>query len=153
MMNRSRSAGVSGKRSCLVMGGHARGLAGHPAATSRSRFGYRLGSSPPSVARRSESGKRFPNSLRQSCIVKARADTPCDAGAVEKGRPHRRKISDEIVVSVVTVAELQLGVLIANDGTTRAQRQLTPTRFSRQRCPSAQATFLRRSTSHILITD
>ena len=59
-------------------------------------------------------------------MTRALADTSVFV-ALEQDRPHRRKIPDEIVVSVVTVAELQLGVLMANDGATRAQRLKTLT--------------------------
>jgi len=45
--------------------------------------------------------------------------------ALEQGRPRRRKVPDEVVVSVVTVAELQLGVLMADDATKRALRLKT----------------------------
>ena len=59
-------------------------------------------------------------------MTRALADTSVFV-ALEQDRPNRRKIPDEIVVSVVTVAELQLGVLMANDGATRAQRLKTLT--------------------------
>lgn len=59
-------------------------------------------------------------------MTRALADT---SGFVtlEQGRPRRRKIPDEILVSVVTVGELQLGVLLADDAATRAMRLKTLT--------------------------
>lgn len=47
--------------------------------------------------------------------------------ALEQGRPRRRKLPDEVLVSVVTVGELQLGVLMADDAETRALRLRTLT--------------------------
>ena len=58
--------------------------------------------------------------------TRALADTSVFV-ALEQERPRRRKVPDEIVVSVVTVAELQLGVLLADDPTTRALRLKTLT--------------------------
>ena len=58
--------------------------------------------------------------------TRALADTSVFV-AQEQERPRRRKVPDEIVVSVVTVAELQLGVLLADDPTTRALRLKTLT--------------------------
>ena len=48
--------------------------------------------------------------------------------AVEQGRPLRRSLPDEVSVSVVTLAELELGVLVARDADARAQRLATLTR-------------------------
>lgn len=46
--------------------------------------------------------------------------------AVESGRPFRREgIPDEVAVSVVTIAELRVGVLAAPDEGTRRLRQTT----------------------------
>ncbi len=42
--------------------------------------------------------------------------------AVEQNRPLSSDAPDSVAVSVVTVAELRLGVLAAHDGSTRAQR-------------------------------
>lgn len=59
-------------------------------------------------------------------MTRALADTSVFV-AVEQGRPRRRKVPDAILVSVVTVGELQLGVLMADDATTRAVRLRTLT--------------------------
>ena len=48
--------------------------------------------------------------------------------AVEQGRPLRRALPDEVSVSVITLAELELGVLVARDHEARAQRLATLTR-------------------------
>ena len=48
--------------------------------------------------------------------------------AVEQGRPLDRPLPDSVSVSVVTLAELELGVLVAGDSDTRAQRLATLTR-------------------------
>ena len=48
--------------------------------------------------------------------------------AVEQGRQLKRPLPDEVAVSVVTLAELELGVLMARDGPTRATRLNTLTR-------------------------
>ena len=48
--------------------------------------------------------------------------------AVEQGRPLRQALPDQVSVSVVTLAELELGVLMAQDPDTRAQRLATLTR-------------------------
>ena len=48
--------------------------------------------------------------------------------AVEQGRPLARSLPDSVSVSVVTLAELELGVLVARDADTRAQRLATLTR-------------------------
>ncbi|MDA8380644.1 MAG: type II toxin-antitoxin system VapC family toxin [Actinomycetota bacterium] len=45
--------------------------------------------------------------------------------AVEQNRPLSSDPPDSVAVSVVTVAELRLGVLAAQDGPTRAQRLAT----------------------------
>ena len=49
--------------------------------------------------------------------------------AVEQGRPLERPLPDSVSVSVVTLAELELGVLEARDPDTRAQRLATLTRM------------------------
>jgi predicted nucleic acid-binding protein len=48
--------------------------------------------------------------------------------AAEQGRPLERPLPDLVSVSVVTLAELELGVLTARDPDTRAQRLATLTR-------------------------
>ena len=48
--------------------------------------------------------------------------------AVEQGRPLDRPLPDSVSVSVVTLAELELGVLVARDPDARAQRLATLTR-------------------------
>jgi predicted nucleic acid-binding protein len=48
--------------------------------------------------------------------------------AAEQGRPLRRSLPDEVGVSVLTLAELELGVLVARDADARAQRLATLTR-------------------------
>jgi predicted nucleic acid-binding protein len=48
--------------------------------------------------------------------------------AVEQGRPVSGRPPEQFAVSVVTVGELRLGVLAAEDGTTRAQRLETLSR-------------------------
>lgn len=48
--------------------------------------------------------------------------------AGEQGRPLQRPLPEEVSVSVVTLAELELGVLTARDPDTRAQRLTTLTR-------------------------
>ncbi len=45
--------------------------------------------------------------------------------AREQGRPLRRQLPDQVAVSVVSIAELELGVLVAADSDTRAQRLRT----------------------------
>ena len=50
----------------------------------------------------------------------------------EQGRPLGRPLTDEVSVSVVTLAELELGVLVARDADTRAQRLATLTRVREQ---------------------
>ena len=52
--------------------------------------------------------------------------------AQEHGRPLARELPDEVAVSVVTLAELELGVLMAADGDARAQRLATLTRVREQ---------------------
>jgi predicted nucleic acid-binding protein len=48
--------------------------------------------------------------------------------AVEQGRGLTRRLPDEVAVSVITLAELELGVLLAADPDTRSQRLGTLTR-------------------------
>lgn len=48
--------------------------------------------------------------------------------ALEQGRPLDRPLPDRVSVSVVTLAELELGVLVPRDPDTRAQRLATLTR-------------------------
>jgi predicted nucleic acid-binding protein len=48
--------------------------------------------------------------------------------ALEQGRPLDRPLPDRVSVSVVTLAELELGVLVARNPETRAQRLATLTR-------------------------
>jgi predicted nucleic acid-binding protein len=45
--------------------------------------------------------------------------------AREQGRPLQRQLPDQVAISVVSIAELELGVLVAADGNTRAQRLRT----------------------------
>lgn len=45
--------------------------------------------------------------------------------AREQGRPLERQLPDQVAVSVVSLAELELGVLVAADANTRAQRLRT----------------------------
>jgi predicted nucleic acid-binding protein len=52
--------------------------------------------------------------------------------AVEQGRPLRRPLPEQVSVSVVTLAELELGVLMAKDPDTRSQRLATLTRIREQ---------------------
>jgi predicted nucleic acid-binding protein len=52
--------------------------------------------------------------------------------AVEKGRPVARSLPDRVGVSVVTLAELELGVLVARDADVRATRLATLTRVREQ---------------------
>jgi predicted nucleic acid-binding protein len=52
--------------------------------------------------------------------------------AVEQERPLRQTLPDEVSVSIVTLAELELGVLMAQDSDTRAQRLATLTRVREQ---------------------
>lgn len=52
--------------------------------------------------------------------------------AVEQGRPLAQPLPDETGVSVVTLAELELGVLVADDSETRAVRLATLTRLREQ---------------------
>jgi predicted nucleic acid-binding protein len=51
--------------------------------------------------------------------------------AAEAGRP-LTSLPDEAAISVVTLAELHLGVLLAKDGLTRARRLRTVTRVERE---------------------
>lgn len=52
--------------------------------------------------------------------------------AGEQGRPLGQSLPDEVSVSVVTLAELELGVLAARDADTRARRLATLTRVREQ---------------------
>jgi predicted nucleic acid-binding protein len=52
--------------------------------------------------------------------------------AREQGRELGRPLPDEVAVSVVTLAELELGVLVARDPDTRAVRLATLTRVLEQ---------------------
>ena len=52
--------------------------------------------------------------------------------AAEQGRPLGRSLPDSVSVSVVTLAELELGVLVARDPDSRAQRLATLTRVREQ---------------------
>jgi predicted nucleic acid-binding protein len=52
--------------------------------------------------------------------------------AVEQGRPLGRALPAEVAVSVITLAELELGVLVAEDADIRAQRLATLTRVREQ---------------------
>jgi predicted nucleic acid-binding protein len=56
--------------------------------------------------------------------VKAVADTSLFV-ALEQARSRSGTVPDELVISVITVAELQLGVLVARDAAVRAQRLAT----------------------------
>lgn len=52
--------------------------------------------------------------------------------AVEQGRGVARELPDRVAVSVVTLAELELGVLMARDADVRATRLATLTRVREQ---------------------
>ena len=52
--------------------------------------------------------------------------------AREQGRPLERPLPDQVSVSVITLAELELGVLMASDPDTRSQRLATLTRLREQ---------------------
>ena len=52
--------------------------------------------------------------------------------AVEQGRGLARALPDEVAVSTITLAELELGVLLAADPDTRSQRLGTLTRVREQ---------------------
>jgi predicted nucleic acid-binding protein len=52
--------------------------------------------------------------------------------AIEQNRPLSRPLPDQVGVSVVTLAELELGVLMAKDGESRATRLATLTRVREQ---------------------
>jgi predicted nucleic acid-binding protein len=52
--------------------------------------------------------------------------------AVEQGRALRRPLPEQVSVSVITLAELELGVLMAKDADTRSQRLTTLTRVREQ---------------------
>ena len=45
--------------------------------------------------------------------------------AREQGRPLQRQLPDQVAISVVSIAELELGVLVAADADKRAQRLRT----------------------------
>lgn len=51
---------------------------------------------------------------------------------VEQGRALQQPLPDQVGVSVITLAELELGVLMARDGDARAQRLATLTRVREQ---------------------
>jgi predicted nucleic acid-binding protein len=63
--------------------------------------------------------------------VKALLDTSVFI-ASEQGRRLARPLPEEVSVSVVTLAELELGVLMAQDSDTRSQRLATLTRVREQ---------------------
>ena len=52
--------------------------------------------------------------------------------ATAQGRPLQRTLPDQVSVSVVTLAELELGVLMARDADTRSLRLATLTRVREQ---------------------
>ena len=52
--------------------------------------------------------------------------------AIEQGRPLARSLPEQVGVSVVTFAELELGVLMAKDSESRAVRLATLTRVREQ---------------------
>ena len=52
--------------------------------------------------------------------------------AVEQGRALARSLPARVAVSVITLAELELGVLVARDADTRARRLATLTRLREQ---------------------
>ena len=52
--------------------------------------------------------------------------------AGEQGRPLGRPLPDEVSISVVTLAEVELGVLVASDADTRARWLATLTRVREQ---------------------
>jgi len=52
--------------------------------------------------------------------------------AVEQERPLARALPDQVGVSVITLAELELGVLVARDADVRATRLATLTRVREQ---------------------
>jgi predicted nucleic acid-binding protein len=52
--------------------------------------------------------------------------------AVEQGRPLGKQLPEQVSVSVVTLAELELGVLMARDPETRSRRLATLTRVREQ---------------------
>ena len=52
--------------------------------------------------------------------------------AREQDRPLERPLPDQVSVSVITLAELELGVLMARDPDTRSQRLATLTRLREQ---------------------
>lgn len=52
--------------------------------------------------------------------------------ATEQGRGLRRRLPERVAVSAITLAELELGVLVAGDADARAQRLATLTRVREQ---------------------
>ena len=52
--------------------------------------------------------------------------------AIEQSRPLARPLPAQVGVSVITLAELELGVLMAKDGESRATRMATLTRVREQ---------------------
>jgi predicted nucleic acid-binding protein len=52
--------------------------------------------------------------------------------AIGQGRGLTRSLPDQVAVSVVTLAELELGVLVASDSDTRSKRLATLTRVREQ---------------------
>jgi predicted nucleic acid-binding protein len=52
--------------------------------------------------------------------------------AIEQGQGLTRSLPDQVAVSVVTLAELELGVLVASDSDTRSKRLATLTRVREQ---------------------
>ena len=52
--------------------------------------------------------------------------------AVEQGRPLSRQLPEHVSVSIVTLAELELGVLMARDAHTRSRRLATLTAVREQ---------------------
>lgn len=52
---------------------------------------------------------------------------------MKQGRPLRRPLADEVSVSIVTLAELELGALVARHPDARAQRLATLTRVREEK--------------------
>ena len=52
--------------------------------------------------------------------------------AIEQNRPLAQALPDQVGISVVTLAELELGVLMAKDSDTRSMRLATLTRIREQ---------------------
>jgi predicted nucleic acid-binding protein len=59
-------------------------------------------------------------------VSRAILDTPVLI-AREHARPLERNLPDEVAISVVSIAELEMGVLVARDGETRGRRLRTLT--------------------------